>query len=107
MRFVLDVEVDDALAAVHEVDVFGGHLQSARATHAHHVGAEVGEDHARVRARPDAAELDDPDPRQGSVTSHLSNVTQPSSDARYCRVRQYRHIAASRRREAIPLADWD
>ena len=71
-RFGLDVEVDDAFAAVQQVDVLGGHLQPARPAHPHDVGTQIGEHHRRVRARPDAAEFDDLHPGQGPGVSHPS-----------------------------------
>ena len=74
---LLDVEVDDALAPVQQVDVFGGHLQPAGPAHPHDVGAEVGEHHRRVRPRADAAEFDHFHPGQGSGIGHAVNVTQP------------------------------
>ena len=70
LRLRLDVQVDDPLAAVQQVAVLGRHRQPAGAAHPHHVGAQVGEHHPRVRARPDAAEFDDFDPGQGSRTGH-------------------------------------
>jgi hypothetical protein len=41
-----------------------------------HVGAEVGQDHARVRARADAGDLDDPDPpeRTGALTEFVRHA---------------------------------
>ena len=43
---------------------------AARAVDAHHVGAEIGQDHARVRAGADPGELDhlDPGERSGALS---------------------------------------
>ena len=53
---------------------------AAGAVHAHHVGAEVGEEHGGERARPDARQLDHAHPgeRAGSCRCHQapSTVTQ-------------------------------
>lgn len=64
VRLVLNVEVDHPLAAVHEVDVLGGHRQSARASHSDHVRTQIGQNHAGVRARAYPAEFDH-SPRPG------------------------------------------
>ena len=82
LRFVLDVKVDDALAAVQQVDVLGGHLQTAGPAHPHHVGAEVGEHHRGVRAGPDAAEFDDLHPGEGSRVGHAGDVLSGSTAQR-------------------------
>src|SRR5208337_4076630 len=52
------------------VAVLGRHRQSAGPSHPHHVGAQVGEHHPRVRPRSDAAELDDLHPGQGPGSRH-------------------------------------
>ena len=70
----LEVEVDDAFAAVQQIRVLGGHLQPARATDPHDVGAQIGQDHAGVGSRPDAAELDDPDVRQRTPVHPLATL---------------------------------
>ena len=58
---VLEIDGDAAPAALHQV---GRHPAGApddlRPLDAHDLGAEVGEEHGRERARPDAGELDDP-----------------------------------------------
>jgi hypothetical protein len=59
-----------------QVDVLGGHAQTAGSTHTHHVGAEVGEHHRRMWAGPDAAEFDNPHPFEGSRVGHECNVSQ-------------------------------
>ena len=70
LRLRLDVQVDDALAAVQQVDVLGGHRQPAGPTHPHHVGTQIGEHHRRVRPWSDAAEFDHSHPGQGSGVGH-------------------------------------
>ena len=70
LRLLLDVQVDDALAAVRQVDVLGGHLQTAGPAHPHHVGTQVGEHHRRMRSGPDTAEFDHFHPSEGSRTGH-------------------------------------
>ena len=77
-RFGLHVEVDDPLAAVEQVDVLGGHLQTtAGPAHPHHVGAEVCQDHRSMRPGPDTAQFDDPDAGQGSGILHGRRLIQP------------------------------
>ena len=53
-----------------QVDVLGGHRQPAGPAHPHHVGAQVGEHHRRMRARADAAKLDHFHPGEGSRVGH-------------------------------------
>ena len=53
-----------------QVDVLGGHRQTAGSTHAHHVGAQVSEHHRCMRAWADAAEFDDFHPGEGSRVGH-------------------------------------
>ena len=72
----LQIEVDDPLAAMHQVDVLGRHPQTPGASHPHHVGTQIGEHHGGVRPRADAAEFDDPDPGEGSHVGHGCNLTQ-------------------------------
>ena len=53
------------------------HLVAGRRLQLDHVGAQVGEQHARERPGRDVGELDDPDPsqrvsRQGPVSGHDS-----------------------------------
>jgi len=81
-RLALDVEIDDALAAMQQVEVLGGHLQPARPAHSHHVGAEVREHHRGVRAWADAAEFEYLHTGERSTVGHRSNVAQRSSGAR-------------------------
>ena len=74
-RLRLDVQVDDPLAAVQQVALLGRHRQPAGPAHPHHVGAQVGKHHPRVRSGPDAAELDDPHPGQGTPAAHRPLLT--------------------------------
>ena len=57
-----------------QVDVLGGHRQTAGPAHPHHVGAQVGQHHRRMRPRPDAAEFDDSHPGEGSRVGHASQT---------------------------------
>src|SRR5262249_34755252 len=66
----LDVQVDDSLPAVQQVTVLGRHLQTAGAPHPDQVGTQIREHHARMRARSDAAEFDDPHAGQGPPANH-------------------------------------
>jgi hypothetical protein len=56
----LEVEGDARPAAVEQVLVARGQRDAARPVDPDDVGAEVGEHHARVRARPDPRDLDHP-----------------------------------------------
>ncbi len=86
LRVVLDVEVDGALPAVHQVDVLGRHLKGSLPPvaplaqvgppHPHDVGAQVGQDHPRMRTGSDSAEFDHPHPGKGPRHRHEGTVTQ-------------------------------
>src|SRR5262249_13748796 len=89
---VLHVEVDDALAAVHQVAVLAlGKRVAARPTHPHHVGPQVGQHHCRVRSRADATQLDYLHPGQGSRVRHAQQTSRT------------RLRAGSRRRSVVPV----
>ncbi len=103
LRLLLHVQVDDALAAVRQVDVLGGHFQAAGPAHPHHVGAQVGEHHRRMRARADATEFDHLHPRQGSRVGHGCNVTQQANIVTYADRRARSHtLGASVSQESPP-----
>jgi hypothetical protein len=70
LRLLLHVEADDALAAVQQVDVLGRHGQPAGPADTHHVGAEVGQNHRRMRSRADATEFDHFHTDQGFAVRH-------------------------------------
>ena len=76
-RLAFHVEIDDAFAAMQQVEVFGRDLQPARPAHPHHVGAEVREHHRGMWTRANAAEFDHFHPGKRSGVGHRSNVTQP------------------------------
>jgi hypothetical protein len=61
---VLEVERDARPAAVEQVGGAAGERLATRPVDADHVGAEVGQDHARMRTRPDAGQLHDLHPTQ-------------------------------------------
>ena len=87
-RLRLDVQVDDPLTAMQQVAVLRRHrhaclvatrfarlrracdCHAAGPSHPHHVGAQVGEHHPRVRPGSDAAEFDDLHPGEGSTGRH-------------------------------------
>jgi hypothetical protein len=59
----------------------GQHL-AARALDPDDVGAEVGQDHARMRARPDPGDLDDPDSlERAGALSQLNNHARIMTDS--------------------------
>ncbi len=90
---VLQVERDAGTAAVEQVGRAAGQRLPARPLDADHVGAEVGQDHAGVRAGADAGDLDDLDPREGSGA--LSECVGHAGDSDSCAVRVARSVSRS------------
>ncbi len=73
-RLGLDVQIDDALAAVQQVDVLGGHGQATGATHSHHVGPQVRQHHRGVWPGADAAEFDNSHSGERSGVGHARHT---------------------------------
>ena len=105
LRLVLDVEVDDALAAVHQVEVLARHRQAAGPAHPHHVGARgrpaPSPRAGRGRFRPVRL----PSPRPGVRVRHRRNITSgpsylqdPLAQARRSQVSMAPLIALSSRK---------
>ena len=83
----LEVEGDARPAAVEHVGPPAGEHPAARPVDAHHVGAEVGQQHARVRPGPDARHLDHPHAPQRpgplpQLVRHAPIMTPPLSGSR-------------------------
>ena len=83
----LEVERDARPAAVEHVGPPAGEHPAARPVDPHHVGAEVGQQHARVRPGPDARHLDHPHAPQRpgplpQLVRHAPIMTPPLSGSR-------------------------
>jgi len=80
----LQVDLDARAAAVQNVDVARRESRTSRPFDTHHVGSEVGQDHARMWSGPDAGQLDDPDAAQrpGALPQLVGHAHDPGSRRR-------------------------
>ena len=78
LRLGLDIQVDDPLAAVHEIPVFARHRQTAQAAHPYHVSTQVGEHHGGVRPGPIPPNSITLYPGEGPVVGHLTKTSETS-----------------------------
>ncbi|SKU78922.1 Uncharacterised protein [Mycobacteroides abscessus subsp. abscessus] len=76
---LLDVQIDQPLAAVEQVGLLSGDGEPARPAHPDDVGTQVRQHHRRMRPRADPAELDHLHARQGACldasVSHGATLT--------------------------------